>query len=223
MPERFRRFVGQEGGGLCRCRRQSGQVEGRATDQGAAVRRRILLQTLLPKPGKHKPVHRIFLRSGSAGWGNHPLHRLEGPVFPAGRHVDARVHQRSPPARIRRPQSDPLLQGRDLFRSKGLLRRHLKILVETAHRLHQETRFGITRHDHRSLVPAFLPTGSGVQTQPSLLFGFTVAFLAVFNQERTDRGFKKLPTAFRPIRAGERQPTTEEDDQTLKPDRTAQP
>src|SRR5262249_8740158 len=87
-------------------------------------------------------------------------------------------------------------QVRYVLIAEFALRRHLETLVAAAHRLNEQARLRLPRHDGRTGIPALQQMVAGIELQASQL-GVSMAGEAVLAQHWTDARLKKLPWLLR--------------------------
>ena len=162
-------------------RRQAGEVEPHAAEEGRLVRFADRLQPALLPLRLEEGVNRIRDRPRlAANRDGRAVNRLERPVL---RWVGLRLL----PFRCLRALLDPRLQERELRGGQRLtLRRHSRTRFRVAHAFEEQTRRGLARLDRGPGLPAGGRERAGVEAQLRLLLQRAVARVAPLAQDRLD-------------------------------------
>ena len=203
--------VGVKGGERVLRRREPREVKAGAAKQGVRVGASGGGEAAFSHLGEHEAVDRVVrpLRVG----GRRGLGIDDGSIRPvrvlALRDVvlrpavrrsrrdavgTARAVDRLLLARVGRAHGNPLLKRADFLAGELPIGRHLKIDIEVAHRLDQQTRVWIARNERRSAAPALADGVAGIE--PKLRLGkigrLRMAAVAVGDEDRADFRLEEL-------------------------------
>ena len=169
------------------CRREAGEVEGHAADEGTRVGGGIGRKALLVEAGEDEAVEGLLAPGVGLGGGWLWVgEELEGPVFSHRGGVHAGGDGGGAFAGVGGAELHPLFERGDFLGAECALGGHLQVLVLPPHGLDEATLLRVAGDDDGAVVAALLPAGLGVEAEAAFLLLLAVAFLAVLDEERAN-------------------------------------
>ena len=189
------RWVVDEGFHLGRLRRQAGQVEGQAADQGRPVGLVRRLEALLLQLREQEAVDRVDRPRGILDHGRaRVLDGLEAPVPGPLAEVERLDLAARGRLRVYRPGGallDPSGEGGDLVGGELRLRGHPEV-VDVVDRLHEQALVGLAGDDRGAGRAAGHRVGPRIEPEAALDLRPGVARLAAVDQQRPDLRLEEL-------------------------------